>query len=64
LRPRTEGAIELTSRDDENYHRVEVNVSGANPANGGDGSVERIPGPKPANITKTAMVEMKSEERN
>ncbi|OKP11805.1 hypothetical protein PENSUB_2671 [Penicillium subrubescens] len=44
LRPRTEGAIELTSRDDENYHRVEVNVSGANPANGGDGSEERIPG--------------------
>lgn len=39
-----------------------MNISGANAVNGRHGSEERILGPN-ANITKTFVVEMKSEQR-
>ncbi|KAJ5369879.1 uncharacterized protein N7496_005971 [Penicillium cataractarum] len=60
MRSGTVGAIELSSRDDENYNGVEVNISGSNAGNGRHGSEERILGPN-SNITKTVVVEMKSE---
>lgn len=61
MRSGTVGAIELSSRDDENYNGVEVNISGANAVSGRHGSEERILGPN-SNITKTVVVEMKSEQ--
>ncbi|KAJ5160783.1 uncharacterized protein N7482_007787 [Penicillium canariense] len=62
LRPGTQGAIELSSRDDENYTVTTVGISGTHAPNGGQGSEERILAPK-SNITKTIEVEMKSEQR-
>ncbi|KAJ5585487.1 uncharacterized protein N7459_005287 [Penicillium hispanicum] len=61
LRPSTTGAIELSSRDEE-QHGNSVDISSSRAPNGPNESQDRILEPN-ANITKTVVIEMKSEQR-